>query len=154
MDHHKGHTKRFLLRPHLTIHFSKTCCCHSRHQQSLDQWIQVVHHAGHRPINASCRPLARSPAARHTHRPSQRTHVPSTTPTPAARVRRRPATFADDAFTASALLTRCQLPTIPHVGKVGVGVSRPQRTTTMSTSHAAATTVTAQLQCPIRVAYK
>ncbi|KAL6001503.1 hypothetical protein ACLOJK_007241 [Asimina triloba] len=48
----------------------------------------------------------------------------------------------------------CQLPAIPHVGKVGVGVSRPQRTTAMPTSHVAAATVTAQLQCPIRVAYK
>ncbi|KAL5981689.1 hypothetical protein ACLOJK_015752 [Asimina triloba] len=55
---------------------------------------------------------------------------------------------------ATASLARCQLPAIPHVGKVSVGVSRPQRTTTMPTSHAAAATVTAQLQCPIRVAYK
>ncbi|KAL5986836.1 hypothetical protein ACLOJK_015170 [Asimina triloba] len=105
--------------------------------------VIAVHHAGHRPINASCRPLSRSPAARHTHRPSQRTHVPSTTPTPAARVRHHPATFADDAFTASALLARCQLPTILHFGKVGVGVTRPQRTTMMPTSHAAAATVIA-----------
>ncbi|KAL5994082.1 hypothetical protein ACLOJK_034953 [Asimina triloba] len=51
-------------------------------------------------------------------------------------------------------LPSCQLPAIPHVGKVGVGVSRPQQTTAMPTSHAAAATVTAQLQCPIRVAYK
>ncbi|KAL5979546.1 hypothetical protein ACLOJK_019452 [Asimina triloba] len=48
----------------------------------------------------------------------------------------------------------CQLPAIPHVSKVGVGVSCPQRTMAMPTSHAAAATVTAQLQCPIRVAYK
>ncbi|KAL6001169.1 hypothetical protein ACLOJK_006901 [Asimina triloba] len=55
---------------------------------------------------------------------------------------------------ATASLARCQLPAIPHVGKVGVGVSRTQRTTAMPTSHVVAATVTAQLQCPIRVAYK
>ncbi|KAL6001458.1 hypothetical protein ACLOJK_007196 [Asimina triloba] len=55
---------------------------------------------------------------------------------------------------ATASLARCQLPAIQHFGKVGVGVSRPQRTTAMPTSHAATATVTAQLQCSIRIDYK
>ncbi|KAL6000288.1 hypothetical protein ACLOJK_023983, partial [Asimina triloba] len=102
------------------------------------------------PINACCRPLppercqgALPPPIRpRCHRPCcprSRCPLPDAT-----------ASLVRWQHDATASLARFQLPAILHVGKVGVGVSRPQRTTAMPTSHAAAATVTAQLQCPIR----
>ncbi|KAL5989103.1 hypothetical protein ACLOJK_027205 [Asimina triloba] len=44
INHHKGHTKRFLLRPHLAIHFPKSIYRHFRHQQAPHQQIHAVHH--------------------------------------------------------------------------------------------------------------
>ncbi|KAL6006484.1 hypothetical protein ACLOJK_037438 [Asimina triloba] len=55
---------------------------------------------------------------------------------------------------ATASLARCQLAAIPHVGKVGVGVSRPQRTTAMPTSSAIQDAAAATVPAPIRIAYK
>ncbi|KAL5995874.1 hypothetical protein ACLOJK_025946 [Asimina triloba] len=48
----------------------------------------------------------------------------------------------------------CRLPAIPHVSKVGVGVSRPQRTTAMPTSSVIQDAAAATVTTPIRVAYK
>ncbi|KAL5985394.1 hypothetical protein ACLOJK_027378 [Asimina triloba] len=55
---------------------------------------------------------------------------------------------------ATASLARCQPPAIPHVGEVGVGVSRPQRTTAMPTSSAIQDAAAAIMPAPIRIAYK
>ncbi|KAL5989339.1 hypothetical protein ACLOJK_010229 [Asimina triloba] len=55
---------------------------------------------------------------------------------------------------ATASLAHCQLPAIPHVGNVGVGVSHPQRTTAMPTSSAIQDAATATVSAPIRIAYK
>ncbi|KAL5979953.1 hypothetical protein ACLOJK_039065 [Asimina triloba] len=164
MDHHKGHTKRFLLRPHLTIHFL---------QNLLLPFSSSTKPGSVDPGRSSCWPPSPSSASTPT---SQHAATATASPAPTADVAahalatasvRCPccprsccplpdatASFARCQHDATASLARCQLPAIPHVGKVGVGVSSPQRTTTMPTSHAAAATVTAQLQCPIRVAYK
>ncbi|KAL5978953.1 hypothetical protein ACLOJK_018848 [Asimina triloba] len=158
MDHHKGHTKRFLLRPHLAVHF-----------------FQMYLHHFH-SIHASSKHLtSRSMASIMSTRSSQSRNCRDCTQRtakivcPCAPMTLAQATSFECCWTehTTASLAHCLarlpprrtppsclLPAIPHVGKVGVGVSRPQRTTAMPTSHAAAATVTAQLQCPIRVAYK
>ncbi|KAL6001863.1 hypothetical protein ACLOJK_040427 [Asimina triloba] len=88
-----------------------------------------------------------------THSPPVATHARAVDDAEICRTRVRPRSRCP-LPDATASLARCQLPVIPHVSKVGVGVSRPQRTTAMPTSHVAAATVTAQLQCSIRIAYK
>ncbi|KAL5988796.1 hypothetical protein ACLOJK_026898 [Asimina triloba] len=91
------------------------------------------------PINACCRPSPPEAAAITARDDAD------------ARTRIRPKPLPITASLARCLARlpsrrtppSCQLPAIPHVGKVGVGVPRPQRTTVMPTSHATATTATA-----------
>ncbi|KAL5996743.1 hypothetical protein ACLOJK_007663 [Asimina triloba] len=162
MDHHRSGTKCFLLRPHLAIHFPKSIYRHFWHQQAPHQQIHAVHHvykiepipklSGPRPTNGEdCLPMLPHDA-RSSHLIRMlldRTRRPPTQPLPDAT-----ASLARCQHDAAASLARCQLPAILHVGKVGMGVSRPQRTTAMPTSHAATATVPAPLQCSIRIAYK
>ncbi|KAL5986397.1 hypothetical protein ACLOJK_014730 [Asimina triloba] len=101
------------------------------------------------PINACCRPslpeaaaiIARDDADART------------------RIRPRPSASCNAHRCLAHLPPRrtpphCQLPAIPHVGKVSVGVSRPQRTTAMLTSSAIQDAAAATVPAPIRIAYK
>ncbi|KAL5989036.1 hypothetical protein ACLOJK_027138 [Asimina triloba] len=79
MDQRQRTTKRFLLRLHPAIHFSKSLLPFSRHQRGLDQWIQAIHRSVHRrpplspPSNAptadvAARARLRLPTSLPTHR--------------------------------------------------------------------------------------
>ncbi|KAL6003056.1 hypothetical protein ACLOJK_023279 [Asimina triloba] len=106
------------------------------------------------------RPLPPSAHAAAAVRPCCRPSPPAMTPTPApAFARVHLPIIASLARCLARLPPRrtppsCQLPAIPHVGKVGVGVSRPQRTTAMPTSSAIQDAAAATVPAPIRIAYK
>ncbi|KAL5997286.1 hypothetical protein ACLOJK_008216 [Asimina triloba] len=72
MDQRQRSTRRFLLEPIRPSIFSKAAASISRHQQGLDQWIQAVHHAGHRPhhLPASGPSTAGTLISFHLHRRS------------------------------------------------------------------------------------
>ncbi|KAL6001166.1 hypothetical protein ACLOJK_006898, partial [Asimina triloba] len=135
MDHHSSVTKRFLLEPISPFIFPNPSVVIFVHQQAPHQQIHVVHHV-HKielvpKIVCPCAPTTLAQAT--SSECCWTEHATASLARCLARLppRRTPPS--------------CQLPAIPHVGKVGVGVSRPQRTTAMPTSHAATATVTAQL---------
>ncbi|KAL5974169.1 hypothetical protein ACLOJK_030832 [Asimina triloba] len=160
MGHHSSGTERFfseLIRPSnlpkLAVFvsvFNKAWISGSR------PFIDAAHgplHSVHSPPAAkrasppcpsSRRPRPSSPRSRPLPRPERcRCPLPDAT-----------ASLVRCQHDATASLARCQLPAIPHVGKVGVGVSRPQRTTAMPTSSAIQDAAAATVPAPIRIAYK
>ncbi|KAL5972665.1 hypothetical protein ACLOJK_039470, partial [Asimina triloba] len=156
MDQREGNTDRFLLKLHLAVESPKSLLL--PFPNINEAWIgrsRPFIMQATIPIKACCRlspPEVVAITARDNAdarcRRSRRTRV---RPSSLAHHRLHMLRCQHD---ATASLARCQLPAIQHVGKVGVGVSRPQRTTAMPTSHAATATVTAQLQCSIRITYK
>ncbi|KAL5984933.1 hypothetical protein ACLOJK_038770 [Asimina triloba] len=148
MGHHSSGTKRFLLRPHLTVHFFPNVSASFPQHPRLQQLSTMI-----RPSSCRRQPKARCRRSPRCRRPSAHAVDSSCCPSPP----RSPTTSL--ARCLARLPPRrtppsCQLPAIPHVGKVGVGVSRPQRTTAMPTSSAIQDAAAATVPAPIRVAYK
>ncbi|KAL5998329.1 hypothetical protein ACLOJK_009269 [Asimina triloba] len=162
--HHPGHQVFGAVR-HRPATFppsSSHLCQHDATASLAHCQLPAISHVGKvgvgvsRPQRTTAMPTSHAATAIVTaqlHR-SKVTRDSDTSSGPSSFWRRPPSSSHLCQHDATASLAHCQLPAIPHVGKVGVGVSRPQRTTAMPTSHAATAIVTAQLQCSIRIAYK
>ncbi|KAL5984934.1 hypothetical protein ACLOJK_038771 [Asimina triloba] len=142
MGHHNSGTKRFLLRPHLAVHFFPNVSASFPQHPRLQQLSTMI-----RPSSCRRQPEARCrrPSAHAVDSPC----CPSPPRSPTASLARCLARLPPRRTPPS-----CQLPAISHVGKVGVGVSRQQRTTAMPTSSAIQDVAAATMPAPIRVAYK
>ncbi|KAL6001861.1 hypothetical protein ACLOJK_040425 [Asimina triloba] len=154
---HSGHTRRVFLARHQQLQLNPAPIPSNLPKLAVAIFSSSIRPGSVDPGRSSCWPPSHQSQLSSvgpitgctTHSPPVATHAHAVDDAEICRTRVR-CPLPD----ATASLARCQLPAIPHVGKVGVDVLRPQRTTAMPTSHASAATVTAQLQCSIRIAYK